>query len=85
MCGDALKDRGHSGALDIHLGLNPTFPPESHANGKLNKMIFCRKGSLLTPPHPNPPHPLPFQTWWQASESVAKQEDLTGAFVNLQA
>ncbi|KAK5928071.1 hypothetical protein CgunFtcFv8_013163 [Champsocephalus gunnari] len=46
----AVRELGYSRAQDIHLGLNPTFSPGLHADGKPDKMIFCRKKSLLILP-----------------------------------
>lgn len=76
-----MREPSHSRGQDIHLGLNPAFSPGLHAYGKPDKMIFCRKRSLLILP---PPDPLIGAKPVKLSVAhVAKREDLTGAFVNL--
>lgn len=76
-----MREPSYPRAQDIHLGLNPTFSSGLHAYGKPDKMIFCRKRSLLILPSPDPrigAKPVKLSV-----AHVAKREDLTGAFVNL--
>lgn len=79
--GAAVREPSYSSAQGVHLGLCPTFSSGLHACGKPDKMMFCRKRSLLIL---SPPDPLIGAEPVKLSVAhVAEREDLTRPFVNL--